>query len=152
MKEVYKELRAQYKELPTFSSINKEFRIGSMGHSPFPFDALIKRILNQFEALKNLLQPIVEPDTNSMLGMYEHSSTSEEHRIACTEMYKTISYLERVLQASALSRDKQRQTVAIIEATRAHEKIRKALVPYLEHFADVWLEDHGSQSQPDYLG
>lgn len=150
MKKEYNELRKKY-SLPSFQVINEEFLIADIDHETFILRRICSSILCTLDSAKNKLRPVLEPDTSSIVSMYENAALTEENKEFIFSVYKKLSHNERIVHVAQMGTDKDRAG-AIRLILKEWKQLKLPMKKSFELLRDGWVVQQKESKKPTYLG
>jgi len=152
VKEAYEKLKKQYPQLPEFAVLDKEFEISLIESEPQLLRQIKKKICEHADAVHELLEELLQPESTSFGNLYEAKCFEENERGQILELYKKVMLILRELDETVLVLDDNVDADFIRRATQEWPNIRKSALPFLKKLKECWTKPAGARKFFDYMG
>jgi len=147
----YEVLRKKY-NLPDFGALDAEFEISLIEEETFLAKQIGKKIRERLELTIDIVEHILQPDTNSYAEMYECKFFTGSEKDALLAIFKHIMHSYRELMGLELLNDEKASAQFIKEFVAEWPQIKKSLLPFVEKLKLVWKEPRKDKERLEYLG
>lgn len=147
----YEKLQKKYR-LPDYEYINSDFEISSIEQKKFLLREIRRKMFNKFDGIKELLELIILPDTNSFSSMYETKLFDEEEKNQIYNIYRTLMMIDRLATIVNLKSNEKEDAEFILNALEEWKKIKIQLLPFLEKLKNNWMKETTVKEDLGYFG
>jgi len=152
VKEAYEKLKKQHPQLPEFAALDKEFEISLIECEPQLLRQIKKKICEHVDAVHELLEETLQPETTSFGNLYEAKCFGESERGQILELYKKVMLILRELDETVLLLDDNVDADFIRRAAQEWPNIRKLALPFVKKLKECWTKPAEAKRFLDYLG
>jgi len=142
---------AKKHKLPSFKELDKEFDISLLEPTPNFLMYIRKRIVERLEFALEILEKILQPDTNSLADMMEIKTFNEEEKESILKLFKNLMVLHRTSYEIDLD-DNKSEAEYIKLASKDWKEYKKELVPIVKKLKENWKTETEEKSKLSYLG
>ena len=147
----YSKLAKKY-NLPTFKELDKEFDIGSIDESSFPLRDIRKKMAEKLEFLGDILGEILQPNPDSIVGMYECKFFGDDEKTKIFDIYKEVQTLLRIYTLCQFAVEEKEDGEWIHTVYSAWKHLKKRSLPFMEKLKETWKEGIKTTTELRYLG
>ena len=147
----YDVLKKKY-GLPDFQALDADFEISSIESDSWVLKNVGKKILERLELVIDVVERILQPDTNSYANMYECKFFTGAEKDALFALFKHIMHCYRALFELDLLNDEKAHAQFIKEFFVEWQQIKKSLLPFTSKLKSVWKETTQDKEKLEYLG
>lgn len=109
-----------------------------------------RKIVEHLDQFRDILNYILNPDSNSIIDLYEYKSFEDKNHIFL--LFKELMVINRRSIICDLKNDEQEDIKFIEETCEKWEKIKKELISIIEHLEQVWINDKEYKHEVRYFG
>lgn len=149
--ELYKPAAKKYK-LPSFEDLDREFDIVLIEPTLNFLKQIRKKIVERLEFGLDILEKILQPDTNSYADMYELTAFNEKEKDNVLHLYKSIMFLHRLSYEIDLDDGDNKEADFIKLAAKQWGAYKKQLAPIVQKLKQSWKTEAEDESSLSYLG
>ena len=147
----YEAVRKKY-DLPSFGELDKEFEISLIEAESFILRNVRKKVGERFELVINIVQRILQPDTNSFADMYECKFFKGSEKDAIFHLFKHLMHCYRQSVELEILQDEKSDAEFVRSVTKEWREIKQGLLPFISKLKMVWIEKDESKEHLEYLG
>jgi len=151
IKREYQKYAEKYK-LPNYNDIDLDFEISTIDKKKFLLREIRRKILDKIDGIKDILEGVIQPDTNSFQSMYESRMFSEEERNEIYKIYKSLMILSRKATLVNLRADQKEEADFIKGMFDEWQKLKQKLIKYLSKIKENWEKETSVKEDLGYLG
>jgi RNA processing factor Prp31 len=150
LKAEYEKLRQKYK-LPSFDELNNEFEIYDIKPNSFIIREIRRRIIRKMEDFLSLLNPILNPNPNSLHSMIETKIFEKQDMEPMFEFYKKLFQLAHKSIPASLESESA-EAAWINEVWKAWPDLKKQITGYSKKITEGWGKVEPEVFTDKYLG
>ena len=139
-------------DMPNFEDLDNEFEISTIDKKKFLLRNIRRKMLDKFDAIKLLLEDILQPDTNSFASMYETRTFNDGEKKKIYKIYKTLMIIERTANSLSLKSDGNQDAEFIQDTFDKWNKIRLELGEYVSKLKESWQKEASEEETVGYFG
>lgn len=148
---VYEPLRKKY-NLPSFEELDSEFEIGVIEHETWVLRNIGKNMFDKLEMTMDIIEKILQPDTNSYVDLYECKFFSGSEKDELFALLKHLMHAYRELLELEFINNEKAHADFIKHFFPEWLQVKKALLPFITKLKSVWKEDKRHKEKLEYLG
>jgi len=146
----YEKLKQKYK-LPTFDELNDEFEIFDIKANSFIIREIRRRIIHKAEDFLSLLNPILNPNPNSLHSLIETKIFEKQDLEPMFDFYRKLFQLAHK-GITASFEPEVAETAWINEVWKAWPEIKKQIAGYSKKITEGWGKVEKEVFTDKYLG
>ena len=146
----YDKLKQKYK-LPAFDELNNEFEIYDIKTNAFIIREIVRRIIRRAEDFLILLNPILNPNPNSLHSMVETKIFEKQDLEPMFDFYKKLFQLAHKGITASLESEAA-EAAWINDAWKAWPDIKKKIAGYSKKITEGWGKVEKEVFSDKYLG
>lgn len=146
----YEKLKQKYK-LPSFDELNDEFEIYDIKPNSFIIREVRRRIIHKMEDFLSLLNPILNPNPNSLHSMVETKIFEKQDVESMFEFYKKLFQLAHKSISASLESEAA-EAAWVNEVWKAWLDIKKKIAGYSKKITEGWGKVEPEVFTDKYLG
>ena len=146
----YDKLKQKYK-LPAFDELNNEFEIYDIKTNAFIIREIVRRIIRRAEDFLSLLNPILNPNPNSLHSMVETKIFEKQDLEPMFDFYKKLFQLAHKGITASLESEAA-EAAWINDAWKAWPDIKKKIAGYSKKITEGWGKVEKEVFSDKYLG
>jgi hypothetical protein len=146
----YEKLKQKYK-LPTFDELNDEFEIFDIKANSFIIREIRRRIIHKAEDFLSLLNPILNPNPNSLHSLIETKIFEKQDLEPMFDFYRKLFQLAHK-GITASFEPEAAETAWINEVWKAWPEIKKQIAGYSKKITEGWGKVEKEVFTDKYLG
>lgn len=139
-------------DLPSFSDLDRAFEISLIEEDKWIVRNVRKKIGERLELVIDVVQRILQPDTNSFADMYECKFFSGSDKDKLFVLFKHVMYWYRRSIELEIVQDEKSDAEFIRQALNEWLHIKKSVLPFVTKLKTVWVEREESKEHLAYLG
>lgn len=151
IKKNYQKLAKKYK-LPNYVEIDLGFEISTIDKEKFLLREVRRRMLDKIDGIKDILESIIQPDTNIFSSIYESRIFNDEEKKKIYNIYKNLMILTRTATIVNLRADEKEEAKFIYDAFNEWQKLKSELILYIEKIKNNWKKETSVEEDLAYLG
>jgi hypothetical protein len=150
LKAEYDKLKQKYK-LPAFDELNNEFEIYDIKTNAFIIREISRRIIRKAEDFLSLLNPILNPNPNSLHSLIETKIFEKQDLEPMFDFYKKLFQLAHKGITASLESEAA-EAVWINEIWKTWPEIKKQIHSYSKKITEGWGKVEKEVFTDKYLG
>ncbi len=147
----YQKLSKKYK-LPNYNELDLDFEISTIEKKRFLLREIRRKILDKIDGIKEILENIVQPDTNSFSSMYESRIFDDKERDEIYKIYKSLMILNRKATIVNLRADEKEEAAFVNNIFIEWQNLKPKLIKYLGEIKEDWGKETSVKEDLGYLG
>lgn len=142
MKKEYEKLRAKYKDLPPYDSINNDFELDFLDSKKFITRRIRRRLNEKAIFYCKLIENIIYPNVQSTITAYEASFFSDEYKEELVKLHKKLMVFERSFLVLDVNGSTEAEDVKLIKALIDEwPKFKKKMDKVVKKMESSWKKD-----------
>jgi hypothetical protein len=150
LKAEYDKLKQKYK-LPNFDELNNEFEIYDVKTNAFIIKEISRRIIRKAEDFLSLLNPILNPNPNSLHSLIETKIFDKQDLEPMFDFYKKLFQLAHKGITASLETEAA-EAAWINEVWKAWPDVKKKITGYSKRITEGWGKVEKEVFADKYLG
>ena len=147
----YASLQKKY-GLPDFHVLDVEFEISSIEEEGLILRGVCKKIRERIEVVIDVIEHVLQPDTNSYIDMYECKFFSGSEKDSLFVLLKHVMHSYRSLLEVEIVQDEKLYAQFIKDFFGEWQNLKKSLLPFFSKLKAVWKETKQDKAKLEYLG
>jgi coenzyme F420-reducing hydrogenase alpha subunit len=147
----YDALEKKY-SLPSFGEMDKEFEISAIEDKGFLLKRIVDRVMEKINHFSEFLGGILQPDTSSLVNLYECRFMSDEEKKEVQELYKKVMILNRKALRFSLDYDEKEYSSFIKDSFKEWKEIKNSLLKFITVIEKGWEKETNIKEDLVYLG
>jgi hypothetical protein len=151
MKEAYKKLKTEFRELPEFEDLDNEFEITLIEETAFPLRNIRRKITEKVEFYTKFLEEQLQPEA-TLPSIHECKYFTELEKSDMFKLYMKLMVIYRAAAQLGIEED-DKKTVSFIKMTlQEWKEMKPELLKNVKKMRDAWKKDISTTETLGYLG
>jgi len=150
MKRSEYELLQKSHQLPKFEDMDAVFDLGCIERPELR--EVRKKVEEKIELVLEILNTILQPDTNSYSDMYECRYFSESEKEDIHHLFKQVMIIDRRLLEAEIASDEKVDAAVIREAHILYGSVKPQMLRIIVKMRDAWSQAVARSPSAGYVG